>query len=265
MIDEYDNFANSILNKDISFFREITSDGGVLKNFYAALKADTTKNISKIFITGVSSVSLDSVTSGFNIQDYITTNLEFNEYAGFTEEELKELIPKLVDTQALGVTTEELIAEMKPVYDGYCFSRRANSTLFNSSMCLNYLKILRQEQEYYSPENCLDPANDMDSNKLERLFELADEDIVDKIVENFLNDETFVTEQIAQKINLNKEEKLSENKLLSMLFYLGYLTIDSAKTDNKETVLKIPNLYMKRLFAECIANVRLRYNKFFND
>ena len=131
MIDEYDNFANNILYQDLELFRTITSTGGFLKDFYAAIKEGTTSVVAKTFIT-----SLDSLTSGFNISLNVTSDDSFNEYAGFTEEELADLIPQLVDIKKLGVSAEEIIARMKPVYDGYCFSEDSDKTLFNSSMYL---------------------------------------------------------------------------------------------------------------------------------
>ena len=120
MIDEYDNFANEILSKDLELFLNITSKDGFLKSFYAAIKNQAKTTIAKTFITGVSSVSLDSLTSGFNIALNVTDRACFNEYAGFTEDELTILIPKLIDVDKLGVTTKEIIKSMQPVYDGYC-------------------------------------------------------------------------------------------------------------------------------------------------
>ena len=120
MVDEYDNFANSILSQDLELFKSITGTGGFLKDFYAAIKDGAKSVVAKTFITGVSSVSLDSLTSGFNIARNVTSRACFNDYAGFTGEELTELIPKLVDIEQIGVSVEEIIARMKPVYDGYC-------------------------------------------------------------------------------------------------------------------------------------------------
>ncbi|SFK12032.1 Predicted AAA-ATPase [Succinivibrio dextrinosolvens] len=109
MIDEYDNFANEILSKDLELFLNITSKDGFLKTFYSAIKNFAKNTIAKTFITGVSSVSLDSLTSGFNIALNVTSFDCFNEYAGFTGDELEILIPKLVDVEKLGVTTKEII------------------------------------------------------------------------------------------------------------------------------------------------------------
>ncbi len=265
MVDEYDNFANNVLSHDLELFKAITSTGGFLKDFYAAIKEGAKSCVEKTFITGVSSVSLDSLTSGFNISHNVTSRACFNEYAGFTEDELKELIPQLVDIEELGVSTDEIIARMKPVYDGYCFSHRAEHTVFNSSMCLYYLDEMRLAGEFLPPEEYLDPASDHDGSKLRQLFEIADKGLADEIIENYLASDLFYLDKLAQNINLNQTAKYNRDQLLSMLFYLGYLTIDKDASDSSSLALKIPNLFMSKLFAQCIEDMRLKTSSIFTD
>jgi hypothetical protein len=265
MVDEYDNFANSILSQDLELFKAITGTGGFLKDFYAAIKEGAETCIAKTFITGVSSVSLDSLTSGFNISLNVTSDKCFNEYAGFTEDELEKLIPQLVDIEELGVSVDEIIARMKPVYDGYCFSRLAKNTLYNSSMCLYYLNRMQKEHEFLAPEDYMDPASDHDGSKLKRLFEIAEEKLADRIIDTYLAGRSFSVKSLAENINLNKKDKYSEVQLLSMLYYLGYLTIDPKLSDSSKLSLKIPNLFMSRLFAQCTVDLRLKPNSLFKD
>ena len=265
MIDEYDHFANEILSKDLELFLKITSKDGVLKTFYATIKSLTTDTIAKTFITGVSSVSLDSLTSGFNIASNVTDLDCFNEYAGFTEDELDILIPKLVDVEKLGVTTKEIIERMKPVYDGYCFSAEADKTVYNSSMCLYYLNKVRQKGVFLNPEDYLDPACDQDGYKLEQLFGLADKDTVDKIIDRYLQGEPFNLLKLSENINLNQVRKYSREQLLSMLYYLGYLTINRNSTLDSGISLVIPNQFMSKLFANCTIEFRFRNNAVFSS
>ena len=265
MVDEYDNFANSILSQDLELFKAITGTGGFLKDFYAAIKEGAETCIAKTFITGVSSVSLDSLTSGFNISLNVTSDKCFNEYAGFTENELKKLIPQLVDIEKLGISSDEIIARMKPVYDGYCFSQEAEHTVFNSSMCLYYLRTVQNKQQFLPPEDYLDPASDHDGSKLQQLFEIAEPSLVDEIVESYLSNDLFFLDKLSENINLNKVTKYDRDQLLSMLYYLGYLTIDKVASDSTALALKIPNLFMSKLFAQCIADMRLKTNTVFTD
>ena len=267
MIDEYDNFANQILSQNIKLFRTITGDNGFLKAFYAAIKAAAANAncIAKTFITGVSSVSLDSLTSGFNISRNVTSRACFNEYAGFTEAELAKLIPQLVDLKQLGISADEVIARMKPVYDGYCFSQEAKQTVFNSSMCLYYLDEMRIKGRFLPPEDYLDPASDHDGSKLQQLLAIAEDGLADEIIGIYLSGDRFLLKELAENINLNKDAKYNRIQLLSMLYYLGYLTIDTSPAPNDKLPLKIPNLFMSKLFAQCTADMRLKPSKVFTD
>ena len=267
MIDEYDNFANQILSQNIKLFRTITGDNGFLKAFYAAIKAAAANAncIAKTFITGVSSVSLDSLTSGFNISRNVTSRACFNEYAGFTEAELAKLIPQLIDLKQLGISADEVVARMKPVYDGYCFSQEAKQTVFNSSMCLYYLDEMRIKGRFLPPEDYLDPASDHDGSKLQQLFAIAEDGLADEIIGIYLSGDRFLLKELAENINLNKDAKYNRIQLLSMLYYLGYLTIDTSPAPNDKLPLKIPNLFMSKLFAQCTADMRLKPSKVFND
>ena len=264
MVDEYDNFANSILSQDLELFRAITGTGGFLKDFYAAIKDGAKSVVAKTFITGVSSVSLDSLTSGFNIALNVTSDDCFNEYAGFTEDELATLIPQLVDIRQLGVGAEEIIARMKPVYDGYCFSPEAEHTVFNSSMCLYYLRAVQKKHKFLPPEDYLDPASDHDGSKLRQLFEIAEPGLADEIIDTYISGDRFLLKELAQNINLNKITEYDRGMLLSMLYYLGYLTIDTNPASGGRVALKIPNLFMSKLFAQCTADLKLKPSKVFS-
>lgn len=267
MIDEYDNFANQILSQDVELFRTITGNNGFLKAFYASIKAAAADSdcIARTFITGVSSVSLDSLTSGFNISRNVTSRACFNEYAGFTEAELAKLIPQLIDLKQLGISADEVVTRMKPVYDGYCFSQETKQTVFNSSMCLYYLDEMRIKGRFLPPEDYMDPASDHDGSKLQQLFAIVEDGLADEIIGTYLSGERFLLKELAENINLNKDAKYNRIQLLSMLYYLGYLTIDTSPAPNDKLPLKIPNLFMSKLFAQCTADMRLKPSKVFTD
>ena len=260
MIDEYDNFANEILSKDLDLFLHITSKDGFLKTFYSAIKNHAKNTIAKTFITGVSSVSLDSLTSGFNIARNVTSRASLNEYAGFTEDEMNILIPKLVDVAKLGVTTKEIIERMKPVYDGYCFSAEADKTVYNSSMCLYYLDMVREKGVFLNPEDYLDPASDQDGSKLSQLFNLTQKETAEFIIDTYLQGGVFYVSKLSENINLNQVREYSLEQLLSMLYYLGYLTIDREKSSLSGLALKIPNRFMSKLFARCTIDFSFKNN-----
>lgn len=197
MADDYDDFISLILSRDPDQkqLSQISRAVSFMRAFYAVIKAGTMDCILKTFITGVSSVSPDSFTSGFNMSLNISSDKEFNGYAGFTEEELQALIPKLVDLRKPGVTAKEIIARMDPVFGGYCFSRYAGQTVYNSSMCLRYLGMIEQSNEFMDPRKCIDSAFACDGKKLRQLFCMAENGLGDYIIEAYKNGESFFSGQ----------------------------------------------------------------------
>ena len=252
IIDEYDNFANEILSKNRDLFKEITNANGFLKAFYKAIKKHTTKVIAKTFITGVSSVSLDSLTSGFNIAKNVTCHPKLNEFAGFTKDELIGLIEKLVDTKALNTTAEVLAENMRKAYNGYAFNRKAKNTLFNSSMCLNYLDAIETEGELLNPEDIVDTACGYDTSKIADIFKYTQEYILNEIIDDYYTKNEFVIGKLAESINLNLIENYDKDTVLSLMYYLGYLTIKPCNILN-EVHLVCPNKIMKNVFRKCFT------------
>ena len=253
LIDEYDNFANEILSKDRKLFKAITNADGFLKAFYKAIKKHTKKVVAKTFITGVSSVSLDSLTSGFNIAKNVTCDPRLNEFAGFTKDELIGLIEKLVDTKALNTTAEVLAENMRKAYNGYAFNRKAKNTLFNSSMCLNYLDAIETEGELLNPEDIVDIACAYDTSKIADIFKYSQEYILNEIIDDYYNDNEFIIDRLSESINLNLIENYDKTTVLSLLYYLGYLTI-SPCDDLDEVHLVCPNRLMKKVFRQCFTS-----------
>ena len=256
IIDEYDHFANEILTRDKEAFKDITSTAegheGLIKRFYALLKKyyrdDYKGSIDRFFITGVSSVSLDSVTSGFNIATNISSKTKFNEMIGFTHDELSELIDETVDFSLLpGITKEQLMQIMEENFDGYSFDKKAKEKLFNSNLCLAYIERLISEGEApYLNEISL---ND-DAGKLNGMLSLCEEDVREKIVQAMFNKEPIVA-TLPDKMNLNQTDLFDREQTISLLYHLGYLTIDPEATREEGiTSFVIPNKVYEKLFLD---------------
>ena len=147
IIDEYDNFTNTVLNE----------------------------HGEDVFITGVSPVALDDVTSGFNIGWHISTNEEFNQMLGFSTEDVREMFTYYKEKGMMRPDSniEEIIEEMKPWYDNYCFSRGAletQSRMFNCDMVLYFLRNFMNRGE--GPKEMIDPNTKTDYNKMRKLIQL---------------------------------------------------------------------------------------------
>ena len=252
LIDDYDNFANVIFSKDRKLFNEITNANGFFKAFYTAIKKHTKKVVAKTFITGISSVSLDSLTSGFNIAKNVTCHPKLNEFAGFTKYELIGLIEKLVDTNALNTTADAIAENMRKAYNGYAFSQNAKTTLFNASMCLNYISYIDTYRTLANPEDIVDIACGYDTSKLADIFKYSQEYILKEIIDDYYNDNEFIIDRLSESINLNLIENYDKTTVLSLLYYLGYLTI-SPCDDLDEVHLVCPNRMMKNVFRRCFT------------
>ena len=232
IIDEYDHFANDVLSSDRDAFRELTSTAaghtGLIKNFYACIKSfigdSDEQPIAGIFITGVSAVSLDSVTSGFNIAKNISADSRFNAMAGFTHDELSEVVDETVDFSRLnGITKDQVMEVMEKRYDGYSFSRYADERIFCPDMCLNFLSDLIDTCTI--PPKLADGNSGMDADRLGGMLSLAVPGARDSISQAIFRKESVAAE-IPYTLNLNQTGSFSQDQTVSLLAYLGFLTID---------------------------------------
>ena len=245
IIDEYDHFANELLSFNTNQFKTLVSKNGKVRKWYEILKKGTESVVDRIFITGVAPITLDSLTSGFNISSDITRNRLFNEMMGFTKEELIQMM------ECIGIDKkeqEELLPIMKENYDGYTFSTKGLEKMYNSNMCLYFLKDYIQFGEI--PEQLIDMNIASDYNKLGNMLDLCKGEEREKIIEKTVSGQGIVSE-ITEKFNPAIE--FGEKELVSMLFYLGYLTIVGEEFATPE--LKIPNKVMKEMYSDYFMKI----------
>ena len=142
-IDEYDHFTNDILSDAgrLKDYESETHGEGYLRKFFNTIKAGTSSALKRCFVTGVSPVTMDDLTSGFNIGTNYSTSPEFNELVGFTEEDVREMLDYYRTTVEFHHSTDELIEKMKPWYDNYCFAKQCygRTTMYNSNMVLYFV------------------------------------------------------------------------------------------------------------------------------
>ena len=240
IIDEYDHFANELLGFNTNQFKNLVSKNGKVRKWYEILKKGTESVIDRIFITGVAPITLDSLTSGFNIGLDITQDREFNEMMGFTEEELKDLMLKQkIDKEE----QEKIIPIMRENYDGYRFSLKGKEKMYNSNMCLYFLNNYTRFKEI--PTQLIDMNIASDYSKLGKMLDLCQGEEREKVIEKTVSGEGIVSE-ITQKFNPAIE--FTEKDLVSMLYYLGYLTISGEEVGYP--ILNIPNKVMKESFTK---------------
>lgn len=244
IIDEYDNFTNTVLNEQgENVYWAITHADGFYRDVFKKFKG----MFERIFITGVSPVTLDDVTSGFNIGWHISTKPEFNQMLGFSQEEVRKMFAYYKEVRGIPATSdiEAMIDEMKPWYDNYCFSEdalRTQSKVFNSDMVIYYLRNYIDRGE--APKQMIDPNTMTDYNKMKKLL------LLDKLD----GDRKGIIRTIAEtgQIVTTLEETFPASRLTnpqtftSLLFYYGMLTIKDTFGDM--LILGIPNNNVRKQY-----------------
>ena len=245
LIDEYDNFANTVLAyHGAEAYHSFTHGGGFYRDFFAALKGGTDRaggGLERLFITGVSPVTLDDVTSGFNIGANISLEPDFNEMVGFTAAEVRHLVERYRDLGVFNQDADTALGIMGEWYNGYRFSEEAVTDLYNSDMVLYYLKQSIPNRRV--PKYLIDANVRIDYGKLRHLLVVGR-----RLNGNFdlLRDvigEEQVTTQLQPSFPL---ERLAEpENFLSLLHFFGLLSIRDVTQDIPR--LAIPNQTVKRL------------------
>ena len=239
-IDEYDHFTNNILSDAAreKEYRKETHGTGYLRTFFDTIKSGTDSSIERVFITGVSPVTLDDLTSGFNIGTNYSLAYGFNEMVGFTEEEVREMLTYYSQHYEFHHTVDELIETMKPYYDNYCFAKKAygETTMYNSNMVLSFMyKYL--DNRCRIPDSMLEENIRVDYNKLRMLIRKDKTFANDASIIQTLVSKGFVTGEI--KEGFPAEDIAKDNNFISLLYYFGLVTIGGQYQG--DTKLVIPN------------------------
>ena len=238
-IDEYDHFTNAILSDIESLHRytDETHGEGYLRAFFNKIKAGTYSSIERCFITGVSPVTMDDLTSGFNIGTNYSLTPEFNEMIGFTEEEVRQMLTYYSTTSPFNHSVDELIEIMKPWYDNYCFAEECygETTMYNSNMVLYFVKNYIQRGK--APRDMVEDNIRIDYEKLRMLIRKDKEFAHDASIIQTLVSKGYVTGELKKgfpAVNITNPDNF-----VSLLYYFGMLTISG--TYEGRTKLTIPN------------------------
>ena len=239
-IDEYDNFTNMILahEEHLVRYRNQTHGEGYLRQFFNTIKGAAGNTLGRVFVTGVSPVTMDDLTSGFNIGTNYSLSPKFNEMTGFTEEEVREMLDYYRSVLPFNHTTDELIKVMKPWYDNYCFAVKSygKTTMYNSVMVLNFISNYI-DNEYDIPDSMVETNIRIDYDKMRMLIRHDKEFAHDASIIQQLVTQGFVIGTLNE--NFPAERINDPDNFLSLLFYFGMVTIDG--TYKGETKFIIPN------------------------
>ena len=242
IIDEYDHFANdmiasgSYLGEDN--YEKAVWTGSQIRDFYETLKANSKTVIDKMFITGITPIMLDDVTSGFNISNNLSNDVRYNEMLGFTEDEVEFLIDEC------GIDRKKITIDREFLYNGYLFHEDAKEKLYNSSMILYFLqkiKVTEGEIKHLVNENLK-----TDYGRIRNL--LSKKENIEKLEE--IIELNKIPAEISSRFSI---DKIHETKnFLSLLYYMGLLTIEN---ERGIPMLKIPNYSIKTIYWEFMENI----------
>lgn len=248
IIDEYDHFTNEIIAFNFNNFREIVSQNGFVRKFYEILKEGTqTGIIDRMFVTGVSPVTLDSLTSGFNIGANLSLDLDLHDLMGFTEAETASIL------RSADVPDDQLdtvMADLRAWYNGYRFNPKAANRLYNPDMVLYFAMHYARYQEY--PSRLLDPNVSSDYGKIRRMFRVGNEGENLAILEQIVRDGAV---QAAITAQFSFEKRWTRDDFISLLFYMGLLTIQKGVLD--ELLFQVPNHVITELYYRYFQEILL--------
>ncbi len=244
LIDEYDNFTNSILEGNGDRFKNIVGNNGFIKAFYASIKEYVGLGVvDRVFITGICPITLDSMTTGFNIATDISRDIRFTTMIGLTHNEVKEL-SKEIDKEK----RDNIYKLMLDNYDGYLFNKDQESRSFNATLVMYFLK------NYYDfnkiPDSLIDVNIAFNYGKVENLIKLYGNNYYKDIL-----NELFKTDKISGSLKekFNLEYDFTKDDIISLLYYFGYLTID--KITYGGIIFKIPNYIMKETYGNYFLKI----------
>ena len=244
IVDEYDNFTNVILNeRGEKVYHAITHADGFYRDVFKKFKG----NLERIFMMGVSPVTLDDVTSGFNIGWNISIKPEFDEMLGFSTTDVINMFTYYKEHGCIPADSDidAIVNDMKPWYDNYCFAKQAlkkNTRMFNCDMVLYYL---RNYMDYgHAPEEMIDPNTRTDYGKMKKLLQFDKLDGERKGIIRKIAEEGQITAQLYESFSAYQIPKAEI--FPSLLFYYGMLTIKG--TRGSKLILGIPNNNVRKQY-----------------
>jgi hypothetical protein len=247
LVDEYDNFTNTILaTKGHDVYHQITHADGFYRDVFKKFKPI----FKRIVLTGVSPVTLDDLSSGFNITRNVSLFPEFNQVLGFSTDEVLKMVRYYQEKGLLPAESSPLMEEMTKWYDGYCFSKEALTSgqkIYNSTMVINYL--LYYIEKGHAPESLLDNNTRTDYAKLHQLLHF----------DQLNGDRKSVLMEIAQQgctsgeiVDSFPARRLTDPTLFkSLLFYYGMVSITGI--DGASPILGIPNNNVRKQYYDYLA------------
>ena len=238
IIDEYDKFTNAILEDNMDVFKSVLGKDGFVRAFYEIIKENCGTIVDRVFITGVCSISLDAMTSGFNIATNITNDKEFNAMTALTHDEVKAIMKDIDEKER-----ENVFNIMLDNYDGYKFNNEVEEKVFNPTLVMYFLS------SYYRfnkvPDELFDKNIISSFEQIKNIITIKDNKYYEDILKNIFNDKSVSGLLIT---NFDLELEVTRDIIVSLLYYFGYITI--SKKELGDLVYVIPNKVIEKVFYD---------------
>jgi hypothetical protein len=250
LIDEYDQFANELVGLDTERFRAIIGRSGFVRKFYEMIKNAANEGVlNRFFATGVSPLTVDALTSGFNITSSLALDIDFHDLLGFRREEVAYVLKKVGATEA---DMPKMIEDLKEWYNGYLFHEEATERLYNPDMIMYFASHYEGKKKY--PRRMLDSNIATDYYKVKKIFNIQQREEEFVPVLKQLTTEGFVAAEITDFFNLEKD--FTDYDLISLLFYMGWITIKDV--DNGLYHFQMPNQVIRELYYDYFIDITER-------
>ncbi|MCX4247270.1 AAA family ATPase [Paraliomyxa miuraensis] len=258
LVDEYDHFANRLLSGGAEdMYEAIVTKTGFVRTFYATLKAGTTSGaVARMFVTGVSPLMLDDLSSGFNIATHASLDVGLNTLAGLTRPDVTRAVDELLTArpelaESPGIDDRGALLDLlEACYDGYRFSEDAPERVFNSDMVLHFLRELAARKRL--PRSMLDRNVRTEYGHLQRIGALSGTAVAERrmLLQTILGEGRIRSEIVEQ---FGVKSLASHAHFLSLLYFLGMLTMGTSPRSAMGYELEIPNRVIRELQWEYLA------------
>ncbi len=248
LIDEFDHLADERLSGESEPAKRLAASVRLMQAFGAGIKAEVARGVvDRVYVTGVTSLA-----QGLVLATDCSFDPALSSMFGFTENELRDLIPQVLDLTKCGWRVEDVLTRLKAWYGGYCFNAEVGTMVCHASMCLYYLDFV--QRNHREPDDLRDSAFSPDLTKLEKLGRPGSEDFVCRTIERALQGDVIdFPSGSLQVLNLKDPQALDEDGLLSIMVYLGCLTF----VPGNRFALRIPNRATGIQFFEyCLKRIQ---------
>lgn len=248
IVDEYDHFTNGLLEGKCETFLDILGKSGFVRAFYEIIKNHTVTNVvERFFATGVAPLTLDSMTSGFNITTSLTLNPSYVDMTGLNEEEVKKVVSIVEEDKE---KQEKIYIDLIENYDGYKFSVENLKHIFNPTLVMYYLDNYVKSGK--RPREIIDKNLSTNAEKLKNLMQIMTPEANYKKIEELITTDE-ISGNIVESFELDKT--FSTYDFISLLYYNGYITIKEVEPISNLVKFTVPNFVSYNLYAKYMLNL----------